>query len=234
VTTGFTSGSNRFEIIDLNDPSKACQPVWSDNYGFNSVTSASGGLLNNNTVLICGGLWRTNPEKVLDDCFAIDGTAIEAAIKLHQARFEAASVVLHGDTLWITGGRLYDYSSTSSTEFVQLTGTTAGPDLPLELGKHCLVSLNDTTVILIGGYLPDWSYSRATFYYNIDHQTWIEGPSLINKRGWHSFALFKSPLHDYTHTVIVTGGFDGGAALASTEFLNVDSNSWTTGTQHNH
>jgi hypothetical protein len=138
---------------------------------------------------------------------------------------------LNGNTLWITGGRLNDYSSTKSTEFVQLTGTTTGPDLPLELGEHCLVSLNDTTVILIGGYLADLSYSRATFYYNNDHQTWTEGPSLITKRGWHSFALFKSPLHDHTHTVIVTGGYNDDGYLASTEFLNVDSNSWTSGTQ---
>jgi hypothetical protein len=94
VTTGFASGSKMFEIIDLNDPSKACQTVLSDNYPLDRVTSASGGLLNNNTALLCGGLWRPNPEKVLDDCYAITctGNEIEATIKLHQARFEAASV----------------------------------------------------------------------------------------------------------------------------------------------
>jgi hypothetical protein len=46
-----------------------------------------------------------------------------------------------------------------------------GPDLPLELEHHCLVTLNDTTVLLIGGEPADLSHSKATFYCNTEHQT---------------------------------------------------------------
>jgi hypothetical protein len=92
------------------------------------------------------------------------------------------------------------------------------------------VSLNDTTVILVGGYLADGITSTSTFFFNNEHETWTEGPSLITGRRRHSCALFKSRQHWHTDTVIVTGGYNGSGYLASTEFLNLNSNSWTSGT----
>jgi hypothetical protein len=97
--------------------------------------------------------------------------------------------------LWVTARLVRGVDgtgTTKSTEFVQLTGTRPGPDLPFEVDSPCLVSLNYANILLIGGEL-------ATFYYNIDHKTWTEGPLLITERSWHSCALFKSS------TVIVTG-----------------------------
>jgi hypothetical protein len=152
---------------------------------------------------------------------------------LTQPKSFGASVVWNSTTLWLTGG--YTLSSgweTKSTEFVQLTGTTTGPDLPIEVKGHCLVSLNDTTVLLIGGNLKDGTTSKATFFYSTDHMTWTDGPSLTIGRYYHSCALFKSPQHGHTDTVIVTGGYNGDD-LASTEFLNLESNSWQSGTQLN-
>jgi hypothetical protein len=193
------------------------------------VFAASGGLLNGNIALICGGYKQSNPIERLDHCFAITDNAVEAKEKLTNPRNWAASVVLNGDTLWLTGGQIYDSGSTETSEFVHLTGTKPGPDLPLNGHSYCLVSLNETTVLLIGGRLANGTMgSKATFYYNNDQQTWTEGPSLITGRNEHSCAQFKSPQHGHTDTVIVTGGFNG-EFLASTEFLNLDSNSWTLG-----
>jgi hypothetical protein len=80
---------------------------------------------------------------------------------------------------------------------------------------------------MVAGFMK----SIATLYYNIDHQTWIEGPSLNIGRAHHSCALFKLPHNVYA--VIVTGGAYGwnsdGQYLDSTEFLNLDTNSWTQG-----
>jgi uncharacterized protein YaaQ len=230
ITTGVgldDKGSVNIEIIDLNDPSKVCQPSADYEYPIDKITGASGCLLKkNNIALICGGIrYRTR----LDDCFAIIDNAIRATTKLTQPRSHAASVALNGNILWMTGGYLDGSVPTNSTEFVQLSGTRPGPDLPLELQKHCLVSLNETTVLLIGGELADWTWSKATFYCNHNHQTWSEGPSLITARTSHSCALFKSPLHGHTDTVIVTGGYKGDW-LDSTEFLNLDTgDSWTLG-----
>jgi hypothetical protein len=235
VTTGTNIGSKKIEVIDLSDSSNVCQPSVLADYPLDKVEGASGGLLNNNVALICGG---DNFPTIHDDCFPITANAIEASVKLTKPKVGSSSVVLNGSTLWLTGGFLkelkeetdeyqeYFYVETKSTEFVQLNGPSPGPDLPHKVGSHCLVSLNDSIVILIGGF-QGGKHLEDTFYYNNDHQTWTEGPSLINGRYDHSCALFKSPLHG--DTVIVTGGYGQDGTLASTELLNLDSNSWTLG-----
>jgi hypothetical protein len=227
VTTGRDIGSKNTEIMDLSDPSNVCQPSLLADYPLDRVWGASGGLLTNNNAMICGG-WGS--EK-LDDCFSINPHGIKkaATARLSQPRSSAASVVWNSTTLWMTGGSHAGYVRTKSTEFVQLTGTTPGPDLPLEVSSHCIVSLNDTTLILIGGKLQSVTYSKATWFYNTDHKTWTDGPSLTIGRESHSCALFKSPQHGHTDTVIVTGGWNGAKKLASTEMLNLDSNSWESG-----
>jgi hypothetical protein len=225
VTTGYYEGSKKIEIIDLEDPTNVCQPSFLADYPIDQVSGASGGLLTNNNALICGG--KVDGER-LDDCFAINENGIKNGSRLTLPRAWPASVVWNSTTMWLTGGYSVNPGDTKSTEFVQLTGTTLGPDLPLEVSSHCLVSLNDTTVLLIGGYLHNGTTSKGTFFYNTDHKTWTDGPSLTIGRSGHSCALFKSPQHDHTDTVIVTGGKNAGS-IDSTEFLNLESNSWQSG-----
>jgi hypothetical protein len=231
VTTGIGVGTKKIEIMDLKDLTNVCQPSFLADYSIQEVgqdTTATGGLLTNNNALICGR----------SDCFSINQNGIKKSARLSHLRSNAASVVWNSTTLWMTGGwiggsgtRTNPLISTKSTEFVQLTGTTPGPDLPLKVVYHCLVSLNDTTVFLIGGQLSDETGSKtlkATFFFNTDHKTWTDGPSLITGRTAPSCALFKSPQHGHTDTVIVTGGI-GGNPLASTEFLKLGSNNWQSG-----
>jgi hypothetical protein len=224
VTTGFDVGSKKIEILDLDDPTNVCQPSFLAEYPMDTVSGASGGLLTNNNALICGGYDWVGFER-LDACFAINENGIKNGYRMSQPRSHAAIVVWNSTTLWLTGGYLDGSGRTKSTEFVQLSGSTPGPDLPLEVSSHCLVSLNDTTILLIGGYLPHEIKSKATFFYNTDHKTWTDGPSLTIGRSNPSCALFKSPQHGHTDTVIVTGGYN----VASTEFLNLESNSWQSG-----
>jgi hypothetical protein len=234
VTAGIGVGTKKIEIIDLKDPTNVCQPSFLADYPI-QVEQPTGGLLTNNNALLCGGGGGSERHA---DCFSINQNGIKKTALLSHPRANAASVVWNSTTLWMTGGwiggsgtRTNPLISTKSTEFVQLTGTTPGPDLPLKVVYHCLVSLNDTTVFLIGGQLSDETGSKtlkATFFFNTDHKTWTDGPSLITGRMVHSCALFKSPQHGHTDTVIVTGGI-GGTPLASTEFLKLGSNNWQSG-----
>jgi hypothetical protein len=230
VTTGFDGGSKKNEIIDLADATNVCQPSsLMAEYPLDRVQGASGGLLTNNNALICGGVYVSENDR-LDDCFSINEGGARATSKLTHTRAFAASVVWNSTTLWLTGGDIGGSGYTNSTEFVQLIGTTPGPDLPLEVVHHCLVALNDTTVLLVGGWTR--TRSKATFFYNTDHKTWTKGPLLITGRSNHACALFKSPLNGNTDTVIVTGGVGENEELRSTEFLNLDSsfrNSWKSG-----
>jgi hypothetical protein len=150
VTTGFDVGSKKIEIIDMADHTNVFQPSFSDDYIFDEVAGASGGLLTNNNALICGGFGT----EILNDCFSINEKGIKPRANLTLPRAYAGSVVINSTTLWLTGGKLAGSGITNSTEFVQLTATAPGPELPLEVAYHCLVSLNDTTVLLIGGELP--------------------------------------------------------------------------------
>jgi hypothetical protein len=77
----------------------------------------------------------------LDECFTIiDDTIEPVAVKLTHPRYLAASVVLNGNTLWLTGGKFALPQPRRSTEFVQLTGTTPGPELPKALANHWSMS----------------------------------------------------------------------------------------------
>jgi hypothetical protein len=227
VTAGVNLGSNKIEVIDLADPTNVCHTSVLEDYPIDKLVAASGGLLSSNIGLICGGFATSMYQ---DRCFSFTDSSIEANVKLLQARQQAASVVINGGTtLWITGGKLSGGATTYSTELVELNGTKSGRDMPLALRIHCLVSLDDETIILIGGTNGGIaSMSSATFYYNTENRTWTDGPSMITGRGGHSCALFKSAKHG--RTVIVAGGMNSATQfLTSTVFLNVDNNSWTLG-----
>jgi hypothetical protein len=132
----------------------------------------------------------------------------------------------------MTGGDLDGTGTTTSTEFVQLTGTTPGPDLPLNLLIIVLCHwMTCTTTYLIGGIFSRWILFKS----HLLLQYWPQDmdSSLITGRAYHSCTLFKSPQHSHTdmrhcdcHRC--SGGNNDGF-LASTEFLNLDSSkSWTT------
>jgi hypothetical protein len=79
------------------------------------------------------------------------------------------------DDWWMTGGAVIDnIQPTTTTTFVDLTGTSPGPDLPIAIGFHCLLSLNDRIIFLIGRLLGNDTRSKATFYYNTKDETWTD------------------------------------------------------------
>jgi hypothetical protein len=226
LTTRREEGSSKSEIIDLVNPLNRCQLMYPD-YPFDKVGGSVGGLLNNNIPLICGGfrdiMYRKMNGKYLDDCFAIHPVAIQ--LKLSEPRAWGASIVLDGQTLWITGGVLNTSRTTKTTEYVGLDGTRPGPDLPLELQGHCLVAINATTLLLTGGITIEYYKSAATYFFSIEDQVWTAGPPLMIGRYVHSCAVFNL---DNQMTVIVTGGYDSNY-LSSSELLIIGSDAWTQG-----
>jgi hypothetical protein len=74
------------------------------------------------------------------------------------------------------------FKPTKTTDYVTLYETTSGPNLPEKLADHCLVSLNETIILLIGGNTGNdqITISSKTYFYNLKEQIWSNGKQHSN------------------------------------------------------
>ena len=94
------------------------------------------------------------------------------------ARKWSSSAVLSHDTLWITVGH-DDSTFLRTTEFIRTDGSSVpGPDLPDEFGRHCVTRVNETHVMLIGGYNID----GATVLVDVRDFSMVYGPAMSHHR----------------------------------------------------
>ena len=134
--------------------------------------------------------------------------------------------MVNSDTLWITGGS--DSESIhclASTEFIQYEAgdwlpSFSGPDLPVALCGHQIVSFNSNfgyVSMIIGGWQSDLNEaSELTYFFFQENQTWIEGPSLNQARWGHAATVVTDPV-TREELVIVTGG---QTTSSSSDFLD--------------
>ena len=70
------------------------------------------------------------------------------------------------------------------------------PELPVKIYFHCMVTLNATSIMVIGGALG-YGDPASTFIFNNDTDEWTSGPSLKYGRHHHSCArIFKDKNDD--------------------------------------
>ena len=180
------------------------------------VSRATSGLLGN-TVMICGGSMVDNfhlyHNLITDECYSI--TSQKATLVTHMSveRVDAASIVLNDNTLWVTGGVGKDRLSLISTEYVKMSGSLPGPDLPIALDGHAMAAINSTVSMVIGGYdRSGLDGTESTFYYNHIEGVWSNGPILIQSRYYHAAGMVTDELTN-ENFVSVTGGFWGYGML---------------------
>ena len=165
-------------------------------------SSVTGGLIGD-TVVICGGY-------NIDECYSLTSKKATLVTHMSVGRLYTASVVLNDNTLWVTGGYNSASEILASTEYVTLTETIIGPDLPMAIAHHAMVAINSTCSMVIGGHDEEDEYSASTFYYDRNEGEWITGPSLIQKRYRHAAGIVTDEVTD-EHFVAVTGGSYDGA-----------------------
>ena len=125
---------------------------------------AAGGLINN-TPIICGGDRSRGSPSQQDSCYRFNENTnswnLHCTMKSRRWG-HAASVI--NDSLFISGG--YDGSNKlASTEFVHADGTvTSGPNLPVAREGHCMVTLHDSKVIIIGTGWPPSLHKNVLVY----------------------------------------------------------------------
>jgi hypothetical protein len=141
------------------------------------------------------------------------------------SKVTSAAAQLQDGSLLVTGG--YDQST------LMLTAEgwqTTIPSMPIGVACHCMVSVNSTTVMAIGGYRSDLGgVSGTTFYFTLGKQNWMAGPELKNIRQQLSCGKIKKDKDSQEMSIIVAGGFDLKKVLSSVEILDKGSNQWRTG-----
>ena len=83
---------------------------------------------------------------------------------------------------------------------------TAGISLPYTVYAHCVVTLNDGRVMILGG--RDGSSLRKVLIFNSTSGTFSDAPDMLYTRGFHGCASFNSPLHNHREVVLAAGGYE--------------------------
>ncbi len=143
---------------------------------------------------------------------------------MNSIRVDAAAAQLQDGKLLVTGG--VDGSSLNSAEMLTEEGWESNkPPLPVTIAYHCMVTVNSTTVMVIGG----WENGKI-FYFTFGEESWTEGPDLKIKNSYHSCGKIRRNKESQEMSIIVAGGSDGFFSyLSSVEILHEGSNAWQTG-----
>jgi hypothetical protein len=164
-------------------------------------------------------------------CYSLENNEWVSSASMNSVRVLAAAAQLQDGKLLVTGG--FDGSDLfvlNSAEMLTEEGWESNiPFLPVTIGGHCMVTVNSTTVMVIGGGQNGQDYSGKTFYFTFGEESWTEGPELKNKRRYHSCGKIRRNKETQEMSIIVAGGSDGSSYLSSVEILHEGSNEWQTG-----
>ena len=218
---------NSIEIIDIGFSSTTCQDLTKfprETFG------AFGGLASNRNPIICGGLGGSR------NCQAYENGVWTSSLSFNYDRVGAATCpspypnATH--SLFVTGGiNIYRRDDSTAEVLTDSGWQTLPTSLPVSIYEHCMVLLNSTTVLMIGGMQNYTEYSPDTFYFNTDNEKWIEGPTLKAGRKYHSCGKIQSNSQSSEFSIIVAGGWDtpNTGPTSSVVILDVGSSKWRTG-----
>jgi hypothetical protein len=150
---------------------------------------------------------------------------------MNSVRYAAEATQLKDGKFLVTGGLdVGPGSYLNSAEMLTEEGWESNiPSLPVTIRVHCVVTVNSTTVMVIGG-VQKGQISGKTLYFTLGEESWTEGPELKKKRESHSCGKIRRNKESQEMSIIVAGGYnDVSSLLSSVEILDVGSNEWQTG-----
>jgi len=191
------------QIMDLSKQ-KTCK--WND---FPTLhDGATGAIMPNNEILICGGISKSSSGYTYhDECYklSIESKSWSYVATMSSKRKLAASAEIDGK-LFITGG--YDGNDRlSTTEFITVEGeVSAGPNLPSPpRSSHCMMKLPSGKIIITGGY-PGSSVGKKVLEFDPATNSYVDMPPLTTIRYKHACAVFQSPQHEDRYVALAAGG----------------------------
>jgi N-acetylneuraminic acid mutarotase len=160
-------------------------------------------------------------------CYSFENNAWASFPTMSSVRVYAAAAQLQDGRLLVTGGYDDFGRHQSSSEMLTEEGWERNkPSLPVTVYGHCMITLNSTTVMVIGGW-QNGRISGNTLYYSLGGNSWSGGPALKYPRGFTSCGKIRSKEVGQEMNIIVAGGWNG-TSQSSVEILNEGSNMWQT------
>ncbi len=191
-----------------------------------TVNGAIGGLGFKGNPILCGG--KQN-DAGSNKCYSLENNEWVSSASMNSIRVRAAAGQLQDGKILVTGGEDASGSYLNSAEMLTEEGWESNiPSLPVTIGAHCMVTVNSTTVMVIGGYQNE-QRSGKTFYFTVGEESWTVGPELKNKRTDHNCGKISRNKESQEMSIIVAGGYDGSFYSSSVEILDEGSNEWQTG-----
>ena len=219
VFTGLSGGEYDpgVYVIDLEDPSNQCKKLTDVPVEVYAVS----GILFDSKPMFCGG---SKPETQYScDCYAYEQSKWIAVAPMSTCRLYSSAATLinqedHTSRFVNAGGYNGDYLS--SVESYDGTTWHSLPDLLSPVSEHCMVVVNETVLLSIGGFPP----TSETEFYNYELNQWLPGPEILKARYHAGCATvhWKNPADgQLEQVVVVAGGFNAGY-LSSTELLYIN------------
>ncbi len=212
------------EVIDLESSATTCKnlpdfPI--------TVRPSFGGLGFKGKPIICGG---TILYFILSNrCYSLENNAWVPSVNMSSKRSSAAAAQMQDGKVLVTGGT--GPFPLNSAEMLTEEGWESNiPSLPVTIYGHCMVTVNSTTVMAIGGRQND-QYSGKTFYFTTGAKNWTEGPEMKYNRTGHSCGRIRRNKDSQGMSIIVVGGYNDKLQriVSSVEILNEGSNEWQRG-----
>ncbi len=150
-----------------------------------------------------------------------------SSVSMNYIRELTAAAQLHGGKLLVTGG-INGLALNSAEMFTEKGWESKIPSLPVSIRDHCMVTVNSTTVMVIGGYQNEQN-SGKTFYFTFGEESWTNGPELKHKKNAFSCGKIRRDKWSQEMSIIVAGGWDGSSIFSSVEILYEGSSEWKTG-----
>ncbi len=222
ICGGKKPGSDTCEVINLASSAIACKNP--PNFPA-KVRVAIGGLGLKGKPILCGGFQDETPS---DKCFILENNKWVSSARMNSVRYAAAAAQLQDGTLLVTGGSDGFELSLKSAEMLSEEGWESNiPSLPVTISAHCMLTVNSTTVMVIGG-IQNGQNSGKSFYFTFGEESWTEGPELENKREGHSCGKIRRNKESQEMSIIVAVGW-GGSSLSLVEILDEGSKDWRSG-----
>ncbi len=208
------------EVINLQSSTTICKTP--PNFP-KPLSAAVGGMGFHKNPIICGGYQNTTHSNM---CYSLENNDWVSFVSMNSVRIYAETTQLQDGRLLVTGG--FSPYLSSSEMSSDVGWDTNIPILPVTVYSHSMITVNSTTVMVIGG-AQNGPISGKTFYLTLGAKSWTEGPTLKYLRYYHSCGKIIRDKTSQEMSIIVASGNNGSAYLSSVEILIEGSKEWETG-----